>query len=264
MRLLNTETLAMKAWYDHWTGPEYAILSHTWGRKEVTFQDMGNLKTARLLEGFSKIKRCCKVARELGYEWVWIDTCCIDKSSSAELSEAINSMFSYYNAADRCIAYLSDVPFLGLDTAHDPAFEKSRWFTRGWRLQELIAPMNLTFYAKDWSEIGEKKLLLNRLSAITSIDANVLERPWTRQGYRLCIAQRMSWASRRETTRGEDMAYCLMGIFDVNMPLLYGEGEKKAFRRLQGEISKNSDDPSLFAWTSTICEHFEDSEEVLH
>jgi hypothetical protein len=175
----------------------------------------------------------------------WIDTCCIDKTSSAELTEAINSMFNWYRDAQICYAYLQDV-----ENDEDPShpsstFSRSRWFTRGWTLQELIAPPKLLFLSKDWREIGSRSDLVDVIADITSIDKFLFE--YGILG-RYSTAQRMSWASRRKTTRVEDQAYCLLGLFGVNMPLLYGEGQR-AFVRLQEEIMKHSDDHSIFAWS---------------
>jgi len=188
---------------------------------------------------------------ELGIlEWVWIDTCCIDKSSSAELSEAINSMFRYYQNAVKFYAYLADVPSNDNVRSADSAFVYSRWFTRGWTLQELIASKRVFFYSQDWVQLGSRYDLCAQIASITGIAAEVLvgaEQSPTKDFRTSSIAQRMSWASKRRTTRLEDIAYCLMGLFDVNMPLLYGEGTK-AFLRLQEEILKRSNDNTLFAW----------------
>ncbi|KAK1832137.1 heterokaryon incompatibility protein-domain-containing protein [Podospora conica] len=224
--------------------PLYAILSHTWGRDEVSYQealqyDIERLSTAA---GFKKIDETRAVAALHGFGWVWIDTCCIDKTSSAELSEAINSMYLWYQQSAICYAYLSDV-----EEGGDESFAASRWFTRGWTLQELIAPEALIFFDKAWKEIGTKALLSQRISAITGISQDILKGLVGPDDS--SIAQRMSWASQRETTRVEDMAYCLMGLFGVNMPMLYGEG-KRAFLRLQEEIIKTSNDHSIFAWKS--------------
>jgi hypothetical protein len=173
----------------------------------------------------------------------WVNTCCIDKSSSAELSEAINSMFLWYKNAELCYAYLVDI------TGTDPEnreFAASRWYTRGWTLQELLAPKTVIFIAKDWRVIGSKEKLVYTISAITKIHVGAFEGANIND---FSVAQRISWASRRVTTRVEDTAYCLLGIFNVNIPLLYGEG-LKSFRRLQEEIIKNSADQSIFAWVS--------------
>ncbi|KAE9371074.1 HET-domain-containing protein, partial [Stipitochalara longipes BDJ] len=254
MRLLNVKTKKLEEFFEKKV-PEYAILSHTWAEDEVTFQDFGPLLGARRTS--IKIEGCCAQAISDGYEYVWIDTCCIDKSSSAELSEAINSMFAWYERAEICYVYLADVVSLELDFADEHSdFSNSRWFTRGWTLQELLAPNILMFYNASWHPLGcldkrevdlgiGKPDLLSYLGTITKIPPNIIN------GKRLLsmtsIAMRMSWASGRETTRVEDIAYCLLGIFDIAMPMIYGEGTK-AFMRLQEEILKNDDDHSIFAW----------------
>lgn len=217
--------------------PPYAVLSHTWGDDEVTFGDLtSSTSSYREKQGWRKIEYCCAQAGEENLEFFWIDTCCIDKSSSAELSEAINSMYAWYQKAIVCYAYLSDV------SSND--LTKARWFTRGWTLQELIGPKEVIFFSSDWERIGDKRNLTAELSQITGIVESVLAGG---DPYEVSVAQRMSWAAQRVTTRVEDIAYCLLGLFDVNMPLLYGEG-MKAFQRLQEEIIKQSDDQSLFAW----------------
>ena len=208
----------------------------------MLFADMergGDKAKAKI--GYTKIQGACDKAAKDGFKYVWIDTCCIDRDSSAELSEAINSMYTWYRGSEKCYAYLADVP---RDTVKS-TFAASRWFQRGWTLQELIGPAELVFFSREWTEIGSKMTLQNLLTEITGIDAGILTDPIKLKS--TSIGKRMSWASHRNTTRTEDIAYCLMGIFDVNMPMLYGEGEK-AFIRLQEEIMKHSNDQSLFAW----------------
>jgi hypothetical protein len=257
MRLLNVHTLKLETFYEP-DVPTYAALSHTWGKDEVTFQDL----EAGLTQGSGWIKICQSAAqaRQYSCNYIWIDTCCIDKTSSAELSEAINSMYRWYRDCTVCIAYLEDVseiPAVSSDLVDDgckeavsplscyPTFSHARWFRRGWTLQELIAPQTLHFYDTHWNKIAEKRDIIGFLSRVTGIDILVLHE--VRSLYTKSIAQKMSWASQRETTRIEDLAYCLMGIFDINMPLLYGEGQR-AFIRLQEEIMKRKYDHSLFAW----------------
>jgi len=240
MRLLSSDSLRLFEFFEE-SIPQYVILSHTWGQDEVTFQDIQNLEEAKRKKGFSKLEGCCKKAQSDGFQWVWIDTCCIDKSSSAELSEAINSMYQWYMKSQICYAYLEDV----LHSAED--YSRSRWFTRGWTLQELIAPSIVEFYTVGWVEIGTKMSLAKKISRITAIDEAVLED--NSQMVKINIASRMSWASQRETTRIEDKAYCLMELFGINMPLLYGEG-RRAFHRLQEEIMKMHEDYTLFAWAN--------------
>ncbi|KAF4453124.1 hypothetical protein F53441_4121 [Fusarium austroafricanum] len=263
MRLINTHTLAFKELYRS-NLPKYAILSHTWGPEEVTFQDWADRETLKEKAGFKKIVEMCEQAKSDGYLYAWVDTNCIDKSSSAELTEAINSMFTWYRQADICYAYLSDVPtFKPLSYAKE--FRQSRWFKRGWTLQELLAPEQVIFYAADWSRIGTKATLVRDIAAASGISIKYLcpekttlaasQGDWAVGLGTLChkasVAERMSWLSRRETTRLEDMAYCMLGIFGISMPLLYGEGPR-AFLRLQEEILKSSDDHSLFCWSWTI------------
>ncbi|OCK96314.1 HET-domain-containing protein, partial [Cenococcum geophilum 1.58] len=242
MRLLNSRTLQLEEFIGDANVPPYAILSHTWGEEEVTLRDMistaGSLKEKK---GFKKIQNCCSQALADGLHWAWVDTCCIDKTSSAELSEAINSMFRWYSRSKVCYAYLTDVPYDGFDDS----LPKSRWFTRGWTLQELLAPSSVVYYSAEWTRIGDNEDLISVLRNVTRIDEGILSR--TKGLDWISVAEKMSWAATRETTRVEDMAYCLLGIFDVNMPLLYGEGER-AFQRLQEEILRNSQDQSLFAW----------------
>ena len=247
MRLLHTTELTLSSFYDECI-PPYAILSHTWGDDEVSFEDLLQKASSELekWEGYSKIRSCCTLAASAGYDFVWIDTCCIDKTSSAELSEAINSMYRWYQDAGVCYAYLDDVLTFNKDSLTSDGgrdFRESRWFTRGWTLQELLAPKFVEFYRSDWQYCGSKSALGAQISLITGIQEDHIF-----DINEASAAQKMSWASGRMTTRVEDIAYSLMGIFDVNMPLLYGEG-KKAFIRLQHEIVKVSDDESLFAWT---------------
>ncbi|KAH6972105.1 heterokaryon incompatibility protein-domain-containing protein, partial [Ilyonectria sp. MPI-CAGE-AT-0026] len=269
MRLLNTKSLKLEYFAGNEV-PEYAILSHRWEAEEILFQDVQTDKWPHK-KGADKVKRACLQAKDDGFEQIWIDTCCIDKSSSAELSEAINSMFSWYHDSQVCYAYLFDVP-----TGKTEAFAKSEWFTRGWTLQELIAPRKVQFFDSQWRMIGDRLSLLDSVVKVTAIDRRVLDRG---RHHRLCpshvlhssgfmiscycdrgneypnfrellssfsVARRISWASTRVTTRVEDRAYALLGLFNVNMPLLYGEGTK-AFQRLQEEIIRHSNDQSVLA-----------------
>ncbi|KAF2790509.1 HET-domain-containing protein [Melanomma pulvis-pyrius CBS 109.77] len=236
MRLINATTYKVLEFLSDDRIPPFAILSHTWGEEECSLQQMEDPDVSTR-KGYAKIQLCCEQALKDGFQWAWVDTCCIDKTSTAELSEAINSMFRWYRQAGICYAYLAD-----MKGTTDLA--QSRWFTRGWTLQELCSPAVVIFYNSNWQYVGSKFELRERLQQITGIEEEVLA---TGQIYTVSVARRMSWAANRQTTRVEDLAYCLMGIFDVNMPLLYGEG-KKSFIRLQEEIMKISDDHSLFAW----------------
>ncbi|KAI1209660.1 HET-domain-containing protein [Annulohypoxylon truncatum] len=245
MRLLNVNDLQLVDFQGQ-DIPRYAILSHTWGEDEVTFEDLSK-NNYRHKHGFSKIEGCRKLTKHDRLEWFWVDTCCIDKSSSAELSEAINSMYAWYQRAEYCYVYLVDVPTVPYPGPFDSlAFQNSRWFTRGWTLQELLAPTFLIFYDASWGLISYRCSSVDLISEITGIDANILESP-----YRIkeaSIALKLSWASQRQTSREEDMAYCLMGLLDVNMPLLYGEGGARAFHRLQKELMNDQYDHTILAW----------------
>lgn len=242
MRLLHTTKIIVVEFIG--APPPYAILSHRWEDEEVTLRDL-KLGQARTMKGYEKLQKSCALASMEGFEYIWIDTCCIDKSSSAELSEAINSMFKWYQDAVKCYAFLSDVY---TTTPHQnlPEITASQWFTRGWTLQELIAPQVVEFYSKQWLYLGSKDSAAEAIQLATKISKRGL---LGQDLSSISIYQRMRWASQRTTTRPEDMAYCLLGIFDVNIPLLYGEGKKKAFQRLQEEILKKSTDLSLFLWT---------------
>ncbi|KAI0419302.1 heterokaryon incompatibility protein-domain-containing protein [Xylaria grammica] len=199
---------------------DYVILSHVWGDEEIQFEDFtkeGLLDPDdRVTEkrGLSKLKRACALAAGDGYEWIWIDTCCIDKSSSAELQEAINSMWRYYSESNICYVYMADIPDSRFGWSD--LFCESPWFTRGWTLQELIAPTSVEFYARDWSAIGTKLQRYREISKKTSISPDALThlKPVTA----LSAAERLSWAVHRHVTREEDETYCLLGIFDP--PLL--------------------------------------------
>ncbi|MCJ1360581.1 MAG: hypothetical protein MMC33_010589 [Icmadophila ericetorum] len=223
--------------------PGYAILSHTWGAntEEVSFKDLID-GVGKTNAGYDKIRFCGAQARRDSLQYFWVDTCCIDTSNSAELAEAINSMFRWYRNAAKCYVYLSDVLRPAFDTedkSHqlpwESAFLESRWFTRGWTLQELIAPTSVEFFSRDGERLGNKASLERHICEITRIPIKAL------RGSPLpdfSIAERMSWAGKRETTRQEDKAYSLLGIFDVHMPLIYGQGREKALKRLREEITK--------------------------
>ncbi|PNP74386.1 hypothetical protein FNYG_12435 [Fusarium nygamai] len=250
MRLINTTTLEVEEFFDV-SIPEYAILSHTWGDGEVSLQDWADRKNRRFKPGFQKIVWACAQAVKDQLTHVWVDTNCIDKSSSAELSEAINSMFRWYRRSAVCYVYLEDVATVTLDECTKPesAFRNARWFTRGWTLQELIAPPNVNFFSSNWTLIATKSELAPCITEITGIPWSCLLKGRLSKAHplgRYSIAQRMAWASNRSTTRIEDQAYSLLGLFDISMPLVYGEGFE-AFTRLLGEIIHKYADHSFFA-----------------
>ena len=249
IRLL-TWTDEGELWFHEFEGedglPPYAVLSHTWhtnNKEEVTYEDL-ETGSGQHKAGYSKICFCKKQAILDKLAYIWIDTCCINRKSEPELSEAINSMFRWYKSAARCYVYLSDVytsheargtPLCGDEW--ETLFLQSRWFTRGWTLQELIAPDQVDFFARDGAYLGNKSTLETAIFNVTGISLDVLRgRPLAE----CTIEERMTWAKTRTTKREEDHVYSLFGIFDVTMPLVYGEGKAKAFRRFYEEISRYS------------------------
>ncbi|KAK5659362.1 hypothetical protein OQA88_1455 [Cercophora sp. LCS_1] len=261
MYLVNTATTELELFPSKY--PPYAILSHTWESQEVLFNDIPHAFAKGGVDladrdprgpGWDKVWKACRRARREGYNYIWIDTCCIDKSSSAELQEAINSMFVWYKNAAVCYAFLSDL-HPGDDNS---AFSRCRWFTRGWTLQELIAPVEIWFFNSAWSLHGTRTLLNQQISATTGIDERYLNRHPVLGSASTTVdiqdllrgasvAEKLSWAASRSTTRVEDRAYSLMGLFNINMPMLYGEGSS-AFVRLQQEILRMTDDCTILAW----------------
>ncbi|KAI9067923.1 HET-domain-containing protein, partial [Trametes sanguinea] len=227
MWLLDTSTYRLRFEQDP-SQVLYAILSHIWD-----------------MELNAKIKGACAYARSRGHRYIWIDTCCIDKTSSAELSEALNSMFDWYSYAEVCYVFLPDVGDNANPASPHSEFSCSLWFKRGWTLQELIVPQINVFLSRSWRMLGTKASLAKTIAETTGIDQEILlhKRPL----HSISVARRMAWASNRETTRVEDEAYCLMGLFGIRMPTIYGEG-RQAFIRLQEEILKRIPDQSLFAW----------------
>jgi hypothetical protein len=254
----------------------YAILSHRCSAGDVTYEQVrmptdfehriystyagvtyenARDQSVRECEGYNKVAGAMRQAASAGHKYIWIDSCCIDKSSSAEHSESINSMYAWYQKATVCYAFLDNKA--GSDTADPEAlFKKSTWFDRGWTLQELLVPEKVEFFGESsegsWVKLGDRASLRGLVSTRTGIPTMYLTGP---QNLHLAsVAQKMSWVARRETTRDEDIAYCLLGLFSVNMPLLYGEGTR-AFMRLQEEIMKISDDQTIFAWMQGPNDH---------
>jgi hypothetical protein len=225
--------------------PPYATLSHTWGPKgsEVTYEDIVKGTAAERKAGYAKIRFCGEKAASHGLKYFWVDTCCIDRSSSAELQEAITSMFHWYRDAARCYVYLSDVSILDRDlnsqiyqTPWESAFRVSRWFTRGWTLQELLAPPLVEFFSQEHTRLGDKSSLEQQIHEITGIAVPALQGTPLSQ---FSVDERFKWAEKRQTTREEDWAYSLLGIFDISMTLIYGERRGKAVIRLKGEIERS-------------------------
>jgi hypothetical protein len=234
--------------------PPYAILSHTWGddKQEVTYSDLtegfGNSKA-----GYRKIQFCAEQATRDGLQYFWVDTCCIDKKNNTELSEAINSMFRWYCNAAKCYVYLSDVSTDNRNQnslsfpSWKETFRRSRWFTRGWTLQELLAPPSVEFFSQEGKRLSDKESLKQEIHEVTGVNVEALAgRPLSK----FSVAERFSWAEKRETKREEDKAYSLLGIFDIYMPLIYGEKMENAMRRLQEEIGKRSSEGESISWVS--------------
>ncbi|KAH7403103.1 heterokaryon incompatibility protein-domain-containing protein [Cadophora sp. MPI-SDFR-AT-0126] len=217
--------------------PPYAILSHTWGEptEEVTFRDLMD-GTGKGKAGYDKIRFCGGQAKLDGLHYFWVDTCCIDRSDSAELQTSINSMFRWYKTSIKCYVCLSDVrgPFESNEDAFnvkfESAFRAARWFTRGWTLQELIAPSSVEFFDMQYKRLGDKVSLERMLHERTGIPVEAL------QAYdptKFSLDERISWVAERETKYPEDKAYSLCGIMGIFLPLIYGEGQENAFRRLR-------------------------------
>lgn len=250
MHLIQTRSLEIEA-FPFQPPSHYAILSHTWSDPEFTYRDYQRyLRPPRLAgdipiakrNALQKVESACRQAREDGFDLLWVDSYCIDKSNHSELSEAINSMYQWYERADVCYAYLQD---MREDDDLESGLSKSRWVMRGWTLQELIAPPKVRFYDATWNYRGNKHDDAAVVSQATGVPQALLL--GLREPKHYPVACRLSWAAHRYTTKPEDQAYCLLGLLDVNMSLIYGEGGK-AFRRLQAKIIRRFNDTTLFAW----------------
>ncbi|KAK4498320.1 hypothetical protein PRZ48_010978 [Zasmidium cellare] len=271
MRLLNVHSLQLEKYDDIEETPEYAILSHRWSKNEMRFghfqgADWDTLRKSAIDGGkedeigIAKILSACAVTKSFALDYLWIDTCCIDGSSSTEVTQAINSMFRWYQRASVCLAYLFDVSTDTSELGHMidrrlyarkktqilriGPFEDSQWFRRGWTLQELLAPPELVFYDHAWRRIGVKTDMTKQIQAATRIDPKYL----TGDFEDASIATKLSWVSDRTTTLPDDMAYCMVGILGVSMDTRYGE-EERAFMRLQELLIEKVADDSIFAWT---------------
>ena len=214
--------------------PPYAILSHTWSpndEDEVTFEDITTgADTTKI--GYDKLRFCVQQAAKDGLAYSWVDTCCINKASEPELSQAIRSMFRWYRDAKRCYVYLYDVQRSTGDVGWETEFTGSHWFSRGWTLQELLAPQNLDFFSRHWARLGDKSTLRELVYKRTNIPIAAL----MGNIFSFGVADRLSWALGRQTKRDEDIVYSLLGLFDIHIPILYGEGQQSAMDRLKREI----------------------------
>jgi hypothetical protein len=225
--------------------PPYAILSHTWGEdlEEVSFKDL-TMGPRRRISGYKKLRFCADQAALDSLQYFWVDTCCIDKSNAVELQEAITSMFVWYQKAAKCYVYLVDVSTTkrkasdqSSEHTWESAFRTSRWFTRGWTLQELLAPVTVEFFSREGKRLGDKSTLEEHIHDITRIPVPALRGTPLPE---FSVEERMLWAKTRQTKRKEDRAYSMLGIFNAHIPLIYGEGQENAFRRLYEEIHKKS------------------------
>jgi len=230
----------------------YAILSYIWRAEEVSFVDLVD-DSGKSKAGYRKIVFCSEEAARDNLRYFWVDTCCIGKRNNNELTKAINSMFRWYRSTVECYVYLSDVPtpVSNVDaqlcqSAWETDFRKSRWFTRGWTLQELLASASVTFYSSQQERLGGKKSLSGVIHEVTGIPMPALD------GHALeafSAAEQMAWSAKRQTTEEEDNACCLLGIFDVFMPLIYGEGRDSALQRLQREVDGIPTTGTMFTTT---------------
>jgi hypothetical protein len=235
--------------FDDHKPPPYAILSHRWGEEaeEVSFEDIER-NTGKDKSGYKKIRFCGDQAKRDGLRYFWIDTCCINKANKAEHSLAIQSMFRWYRNGARCYVYLSDVSALPLGDGGDEReamslpwdseFRKSGWFTRGWTLQELLAPGVVEFFSREWRRLGDRISLKSQIHEVTSIPHAVLEGGAL---FQFSVDERFRWRQDRHTKVKEDAAYSLSGIFDVDIAPVYGEGAEQAFGRLHDKIRKQEE-----------------------
>jgi hypothetical protein len=227
---------------------KYAILSHRWGESELTFQDAksGICEGA----GYKKLHGFCEKAEEHGCLLAWSDTCCINKESSSELDEAIRSMYRWYRNAYICIVHLAQSQSL-------ETLGSDEWILRGWTLQELLAPLRMKFYGPRWTPLTKNEndkddaAVVLTLSRVTKIPPNDLcdFRPGPHRAW-----EKMTWAARRKTTRIEDIAYSLTGIFDISMPIAYGEGDR-AFKRFMAELIQNCKEWQILVWAGGLPGH---------
>jgi hypothetical protein len=246
--------------------PPYAILSHTWGDEdeEVTYQDI-RAHRGQHKSGYTKLEFCAKQAKKDGLQYIWADTCCIDKTNLVELSEAIVSMFRWYRQAEKCYAYMSDVSFGDLAESSprylwEPSFCASRWHSRGWTLQELLAPAIVEFYTSDEYYIGSKSSLEFLLCDVTDIPVSALR---GKDLSTYTVEERLEWAVGRQTKKIEDEAYSLLGIFGIFMPLIYGEGSN-AMLRLRSQLPVSPLTKTIISYLPyEPCEKFIGNETIL-
>ncbi|KAG0701294.1 hypothetical protein DFH29DRAFT_852779 [Suillus ampliporus] len=235
----------------------WVMLSHKWESKEPLMHDIHDKVVYDLDPGGTvvKLQTFCKVTRDAGHRRAWSDTCCTDQNNNVELQRSVNSMFVWYRNSALTIVYLSDVP----PSSKSGALADSTWNTRGWTIQEFLAPNVVLFYQVDWNpylndsspDHKESVAIMQELKDATCIDAQALVafRPGMR-GAR----QKLQWASTRVTTLQEDIAYSLFGIFGIHLPVIYGEMKQNALGRLLQEIVAQSGDITALDWVGKSSE----------
>ncbi|THU93628.1 HET-domain-containing protein [Dendrothele bispora CBS 962.96] len=228
---------------DKQNAPPYAILSHRWFRgEEVTLQEFQLLnrtiesetdpKTSK--SGYKKIHSACSQAQQNGLDYIWVDTCCIDKTSHGDVARNIKSMYAYYQNSKVCYVYLADV-----DMGVWADFLESQWFKRGWTLQELLAPQQVIFFNKYWECIGTKVQLQEWIFTLTGIPRHIISGEHSVDSVDPLVVVRMSWAVSRDTTKPQDRAYCLMGLLGVSIEPDYEESVGNSFQRLGSAFVDN-------------------------
>ncbi|KAG2140532.1 uncharacterized protein EDB93DRAFT_1297267 [Suillus bovinus] len=235
----------------------YVMLSHRWEGTEPLLYDIQGkvIYESDSVGGIAKLQSFCKIARDKGYHWAWIDTCCIDQTNNVEVQQSVNSMFIWYRHSALTIIYLSDVP----PSSPPGALASSAWNTRGWTVQEFLASTFVLFYHRDWSLYLDDRspnhkdsiAIMQEMGHATGIDAQALIafRPGMRDA-----RGKLQWVSARVTTWQEDIAYSLFGIFGVNLPVIYGEKKQKALGRLLQEVISQSGDISALDWVGQSSE----------
>ncbi|THV01249.1 HET-domain-containing protein [Dendrothele bispora CBS 962.96] len=244
-RMINTYSLKLKDFEDGVSIPHYAILSHTWGAEEIGYHDFDQLffedseNWSVFVEGvemyeqhqgtkakpaYHKIVEACIKALSDGVEYLWVDTCCIDQEDQTDVHRNVKNMYSYYRNSRICYAYL-------VDMGHQSSFGQSRWFTRGWTLQELLAPPEVIFFDSNWGYIGSRTVLCAEISGVTGIPEDIVRGSTSFRD--VDVQERMSWSVLRKTSRSVDRAYCLFGILGVSIEPDYTEDLVTAINRLQ-------------------------------
>lgn len=254
MRLLqikNNGSLVLKQFDTRHEIPPYAILSHTWGRREALYDDLGKSKVVQDINGkfgatWQKVQFCVEQAKSDGLGYFWLDTCCIDRSNDLEVEEAVGAAYKWYKNSKRCYVLLLDVESDSLEGDGELAFRKGKWFTRSWTVPELLAPASMKSFSRSGTQLGDKGSLKNIIHEVIRIPVKALSKNDMSD---FGVIECLSWAEDRHTTREEDSAYCLLGLFSCSMPIIYGEGRKRAWERLKWVIQEQRSD-NICRWLS--------------